>query len=29
VLAGADYRGPGLNELCADAASVVAEVLAW
>jgi len=29
VLAGADYRGPGLNELCADAASVVAEVQAW
>lgn len=29
VLAGADYRGPGLNELCADAASVVAEVRAW
>jgi len=29
VLAGADYRGPGLNKLCADAASVVAEVRAW
>ncbi len=29
VLAGADYRGPGLNELCADGASVVAEVRAW
>lgn len=29
VLAGADYRGPGLNDLCADAATVVAEVGAW
>ena len=29
VLAGADYRGPGLNELCADGASIVAEVAAW
>lgn len=29
VLAGADYRGPGLNDLCADAASIVAEVAAW
>jgi oxygen-dependent protoporphyrinogen oxidase len=29
VLAGADYRGPGLNDLCADAAAVVAEVRAW
>jgi len=29
VLAGADYRGPGLNDLCADAATVVAEVQAW
>jgi oxygen-dependent protoporphyrinogen oxidase len=29
VLAGADYRGPGLNDLCADADLVVAEVRAW
>jgi oxygen-dependent protoporphyrinogen oxidase len=29
VLAGADYRGPALNDLCADAATVVAEVAAW
>lgn len=29
ALAGCDYRGPGLNELCADAASIVAEVQAW
>lgn len=29
VLAGADYRGPGLNDLCADAAAIVAEVGAW
>jgi oxygen-dependent protoporphyrinogen oxidase len=29
ALAGADYRGPGLNDLCADAAAVVAEVRAW
>ncbi|HEY0480908.1 MAG TPA: protoporphyrinogen oxidase [Kofleriaceae bacterium] len=29
VLAGADYRGPGINDLCADGASVVAEVQAW
>jgi oxygen-dependent protoporphyrinogen oxidase len=29
VLAGADYRGPGINDLCADAATVVAEVAAW
>jgi oxygen-dependent protoporphyrinogen oxidase len=29
VLAGADYRGPGLNDLCADGAAVVAEVGAW
>lgn len=29
VLAGADYRGPGINDLCADAATVVAEVQAW
>ena len=29
VLAGADYRGPGLNDLCADGAAVVAEVQAW
>jgi oxygen-dependent protoporphyrinogen oxidase len=29
ALAGADYRGPGLNDLCADGAAVVAEVQAW
>ena len=29
VLAGADYRGPALNDLCADAATVVAEVAGW
>lgn len=29
VLAGADYRGPGLNDLCADGAQVVAEVGTW
>jgi oxygen-dependent protoporphyrinogen oxidase len=29
VLAGADYRGPSLNDLCADGATVVAEVSAW
>jgi oxygen-dependent protoporphyrinogen oxidase len=29
VLAGADYRGPGLNDLCADGAAIVAEVAAW
>jgi protoporphyrinogen/coproporphyrinogen III oxidase len=29
VLAGADYRGPGINDLCADGAAVVAEVQAW
>ena len=29
VLAGADYRGPGVNDLCADADLVVAEVRAW
>ncbi|MFT3698197.1 MAG: protoporphyrinogen oxidase [Kofleriaceae bacterium] len=29
VLAGADYRGPAVNDLCADAATIVAEVAAW
>jgi oxygen-dependent protoporphyrinogen oxidase len=29
ALAGADYRGPGVNDLCADGAAVVAEVQAW
>lgn len=29
ALAGADYRGPGINDLCADAAAVAAEVRAW
>lgn len=29
VLAGADYRGPGINDLCADADLVVDEIRAW
>ena len=29
ILAGADYRGPGVNDLCADADLVVGEVRAW
>ena len=29
VLAGADYRGPGVNDLCADADVVAAEVARW
>ena len=29
ALAGADYRGPGINDLCADGAAIVAEVGAW
>jgi len=29
VLAGADYRGPGINDLCADADVVVEEIRAW
>jgi protoporphyrinogen/coproporphyrinogen III oxidase len=29
VLAGADYRGPGVNDLCADADIVLGEVRAW
>lgn len=29
ALAGADYRGPGVNDLCADAATVVREVTSW
>jgi oxygen-dependent protoporphyrinogen oxidase len=29
VLAGADYRGPGVNDLCADGAVIAAEVAAW
>ncbi len=29
VLAGADYRGPGVNDLCVDADLVVDEVRAW
>ena len=29
ALAGADYRGAGVNDLCADAAAVVGEVDAW
>jgi oxygen-dependent protoporphyrinogen oxidase len=29
ALAGADYRGPGVNDLCADASVVVAGVTGW
>ena len=29
ALAGADYRGPGVNDLCADAALIAEEVRAW
>jgi len=29
VLAGADYRGSDLNDLCADGATILAEVQAW
>jgi oxygen-dependent protoporphyrinogen oxidase len=29
VLAGAEYRGAGINDLCADADTIVAEVGAW
>ncbi|MEO8846111.1 MAG: protoporphyrinogen oxidase [Kofleriaceae bacterium] len=29
VLAGADYRGAGVNDLCSDAGAIVAEVGAW
>lgn len=29
VLAGADYRGPGINDLCADADVVVSELRTW
>lgn len=29
VLAGADYRGPGINDLCADADVIVDEVRSW
>jgi oxygen-dependent protoporphyrinogen oxidase len=29
ALAGADYRGAGLNDLCADADTIVAEVSSW
>jgi hypothetical protein len=29
VLAGADYRGPGVNDLCADADAVVGEIATW
>ena len=28
-LAGADYRGPGVNDLCADADVIVDEVRSW
>jgi oxygen-dependent protoporphyrinogen oxidase len=29
ALAGADYRGPGINDLCADADLIVAEARTW
>jgi len=29
VLAGADYRGTGINDLCADADTIVAELRTW
>jgi protoporphyrinogen/coproporphyrinogen III oxidase len=29
ALAGADYRGPGVNDLCADAAAIASEVSSW
>ncbi len=29
ALAGADYRGPGVNDLCADASVIVREVASW
>jgi oxygen-dependent protoporphyrinogen oxidase len=29
ALAGADYRGPGVNDLCADADVLVDEVRSW
>jgi len=29
ALAGADYRGAGFNDLCADASVVAAEVAGW
>ena len=29
ALAGADYRGPGVNDICADAATIVADVAGW
>jgi len=29
ALAGADYRGPGVNDLCADGANIVDELAAW
>ena len=29
VLAGADYRGSGINDLCADGAAIAAEVQGW
>jgi oxygen-dependent protoporphyrinogen oxidase len=29
ALAGSDYRGPGVNDLCADAAVVAADVASW
>ena len=29
ALAGADYRGPGVNDLCADADVIVEEVRSW
>ena len=29
ALAGADYRGPGVNDLCADADVIVEELRSW
>ena len=29
VLAGADYRGAGINDLCADRDVIVAELRTW
>jgi oxygen-dependent protoporphyrinogen oxidase len=29
ALAGADYRGPGVNDICADAAAIATEIAGW
>jgi oxygen-dependent protoporphyrinogen oxidase len=29
ALAGADYRGPGVNDICADASAIAAEIAGW